>query len=175
MPDLSYWFQRIAWFFIFHSWFLIGLDSLCEPLTKSDLVFYKIFLHRYHIAQCFRNRILKVVLPAICILSTNHAVLMKFIMGKSRQASFQSAFKLCDVLEWPNESQFHRYRTIIHIIEKWNPQRKYILSTSDYLAEYFLRTDFIHLFAIVYRVLRSKFFIFSKAWCMLRYWHMPSE
>ena len=38
-------------------------------------------------------------LPAIPVLSTSHALFMKFTMGKSRQASFQPAFKLCDFLE----------------------------------------------------------------------------
>ena len=32
------------------------------------------------------------------------------------------------------------------------------------LAEYFVKTDFIHFFEIVYRVLRSKYYIFNKIW-----------
>ena len=53
------------------------------------------------------------------------------------------AFKFSDVLEYLNESRFHSCRTVVHYIEKWNPQSKYISSTSDYLAEYFVKTDFI--------------------------------
>ena len=167
MPDFSFLISHWARQFMWASYKIWPGLSLTKSFTQN-------FLHRYYIGQCFHNRILKVI-PAICILSSSHAVLMKFIMGKLRQASFQSAFKLCDVLGWPHESQFDRYRTIIHNIEKWNPQRKYILSTSDYLAEYFLKTDFIHLFEIFYRVLQSEYFIFSKTWSLLRHWHLPSE
>ena len=37
-----------------------------------------------------------------CVLSTNHALFMKFTTEKSSK----SAFKLCDILECPNESCF---------------------------------------------------------------------
>ena len=49
-------------------------------------------------------------MSAIRVLSTCHAV-YEFIRVKSRQASFHSAFKLCDGLECPHESRFHNYRT----------------------------------------------------------------
>ena len=45
-------------------------------------------------------------LPAIHVLSTSHFVFMKFTTGKLRQASFQPAFTLCDILECPNQSRF---------------------------------------------------------------------
>ena len=45
-------------------------------------------------------------------------VFMKFTAAKLRQASFQPYFKLCDVLEFTNESRFHSYRTIIYYTEK---------------------------------------------------------
>ena len=114
-------------------------------------------------------------LPAIRVLSRSYTVFRKFTTGKWRQASFQPAFKLYDVLEFPYEPCFHSYRNIIRYIEKWDPQCKYILSTWDYLAEYFVKTDFIHLFEIFYRVLRSKDCVSTKIWPMLRNWQNRSE
>ena len=54
-----------------------------------------------------------------------------------RENRNKPAFKLCYVLECTNESHFYSCRTIIHYLEKWNPQSKFILSTTlDYLAEF---------------------------------------
>lgn len=47
-----------------------------------------------------------------------HAVFMKFTTGKSRQANFQSAFKLYHVFQCLHEFRFHSYRTIVHCTEK---------------------------------------------------------
>ena len=71
----------------------------------------------FYLKQC---HFWKRCLPAISILSTSHAIIMKFTTRKSRQAtSFQSAFNLCDILQCPIKSNFHSYRTIIHYIY-WN-------------------------------------------------------
>lgn len=67
-------------------------------------------------------------LPAVHVRSTYHAIFIKFTTGQSRQAGFQAAFKLRDVLEYPTNLVFS-YRIIIHYIEITNFQRKYTLST----------------------------------------------
>ena len=44
-----------------------------------------------------------------------------------------------------------------------------------YLADYFVKTDFISLFEIFYKVLWLKYCIFSMIRPVLRHWHMSSE
>ena len=61
-------------------------------------------------------------LPALHVLSTRHAVWWNL----QRENWVKPAFKLCDVLECPNESCFHSYRNVFQYTEKWNRQSKYI-------------------------------------------------
>ena len=93
--------------------------KLYQLIEKNEYtIVYHIFLYLKH-CQFWKRH-----LPAIRVLSISYAIFMTFTTRKSRQASF-SNYVTC----WNTQTRFHSYRTIIHYIEKSNPQSKYILST----------------------------------------------
>ena len=72
---------------------------------KNELtISFHIFFHLTY-ALLFLKRHLPAI-RVVHVLSTSHAVFMKSTSAKSRQESLFSAdFKLCDVLECPNEAR----------------------------------------------------------------------
>ena len=75
-------------------------------MKKNELtISFRIFFHLTY-ALLFLKKALAGYLHRIHVLSTSHAVFMKSTSAKSRQESLFSAdFKLCDVLECPNEAR----------------------------------------------------------------------
>ena len=75
-------------------------------MKKNELtISFHIFFHLTY-ALPFLKKVLAGYPRRIHVLSTSHATFMKSTSAKSRQESLFSAdFKLCDVLECPNEAR----------------------------------------------------------------------
>lgn len=127
------------------------VHSIPTKLKSEVTITYHILFYLKHCP--FRK---KTLVKNLCSFRKSHCF-YEFTMGKSMQASFQSVW----CIGMPKRIRFHSHRGNIH----------YILSTSDYFAFFFVKTDFVHLLEIIYRVLWSEYCIFSKIGPVLNHWN----